>query len=64
MAWGAEAPVRTLDFIIMTCVTVGTCPSLQTMWQTQKKKGFQIKSWDAGQRGLVTCSQAPVFGWD
>lgn len=41
MAWGAEAPVRTLDFIIMTCVTLGTCPSLQTMWQTQEEKGFQ-----------------------
>lgn len=41
VAWGPEAPVRTLDFIIMTCVTLGTCPSLQTMWQTQNEKGFQ-----------------------
>lgn len=41
MAWGTEAQVRILDFIIMTWVTLGTCPSLQAMRQTRKKKGFQ-----------------------
>lgn len=40
VAWGAEAPVRTLDFIIVTCVTDGHMPISTDHVADPEGKGF------------------------